>query len=356
LGSLRSGNLPRKSNFQQLRGLDARTGRSNFDISEYMLLHLLDRLKDRQATLAMLCKTAVARRVLSHVWKSGWKLGRAEMRHIDAAAHFGAAVDACLLVCQFSGTKHSLDCAVFLELAAARRRQTIGWRDGRLVADVDAHARTRCLLAEKPSASWRSGIKHDCAAVMELRREGRRYRNGLGERVDLEAACVFPMLKSSELTEERRDTSNRYMLVPQRNVSDDPQRLAKAASKTWRYLQSHAEFLARRASSVYNNRPPFSIFGVGSYSFAPWKVAVSGLYKDARFVAVGPRGGKPVVLDDTANFLPCQSEAEARKLANLLNSPPAREFFSAFSFRDAKRPFTVELLRRLDLSRLAETV
>jgi methylase of polypeptide subunit release factors len=41
LGSLGSSNLPEKSNFQGHVGLDAITGKSNFDISEWMLIRLL---------------------------------------------------------------------------------------------------------------------------------------------------------------------------------------------------------------------------------------------------------------------------------------------------------------------------
>ncbi|HYK10083.1 MAG TPA: hypothetical protein VEV39_04755, partial [Gemmatimonadales bacterium] len=52
-------------------------------------------------------------------------------------------------------------------------------------------------------------------------------------------------------------------------------------------------------------------------------------------------------------FVPCQSKAEADSVASLLNSATAREFFSATIFWDAKRPITVETLRRLDLSALA---
>ncbi|NLS95766.1 MAG: SAM-dependent DNA methyltransferase [Planctomycetaceae bacterium] len=64
LGVLGSSNLPEKSNFHRYAGLDAITGKSNFDISEWMLIQLLECLDGRRATLAMLCKTAVARKVL----------------------------------------------------------------------------------------------------------------------------------------------------------------------------------------------------------------------------------------------------------------------------------------------------
>ena len=125
------------------------------------------------------------------------------------------------------------------------------------------------------------------------------------------------------------------------------------APRTWNYLNSHASELDSRASSIYKNQPRFSVFGVGDYSFAPWKVAVSGFYKKLHFFSVAPIDGKPVVLDDTCYFLPCQSEIEANELTNLLNTAQAKTFFSAFVFWDSKRPITVGLLSRLDIDLLA---
>lgn len=69
LGQLGSSNLPTKTNFQGLRGFDARTGKSNFDISEWMLVRLIEALPPDGA-IAMLCKTMTARKVLRHFWKT----------------------------------------------------------------------------------------------------------------------------------------------------------------------------------------------------------------------------------------------------------------------------------------------
>ncbi len=41
------------------------------------------------------------------------------------------------------------------------------------------------------------------------------------------------------------------------------------APKTWKYLLSHGEALDGRRSSIYQNRPRFSVFGIGRYSLAP---------------------------------------------------------------------------------------
>jgi hypothetical protein len=188
---------------------------------------------------------------------------------------------------------------------------------------------------------------------MEFVREGKKYRNGLGELVELEEKFLFPMLKSSHVANAATMNRNRLMLVPQRTVGEDTVRISKTAARTWEYLVAHTELLKKRASSIYRNRPPFSIFGVGDYAFAPWKVAISGFYKKLLFVVVGQSNGKPIVLDDTCYFLPCQTKEQADFLATLLNSSPAQQFYRAFVFWDAKRPITADLLRKLDIRRLS---
>ena len=199
-------------------------------------------------------------------------------------------------------------------------------------------------------------MKHDCSQIMELRpREIGEFENGLGEIVRLESALLYPMLKSSELMKPK-PTPSRYMLETQRLVGEDTSRIRHEAPRTWDYLDKHANRLDRRASTIYRNRPRFSVFGVGPYSFAPWKVAISGFYKRLDFGCIGPVEGKPVMLDDTCYFLPCQTENDARILMELLNSTEARGFFQSFIFWDEKRPITAHLLASLDLRLLAAEV
>ncbi len=83
-------------------------------------------------------------------------------------------------------------------------------------------------------------------------------------------------------------------------------------------------------------------------------MAVSGLHKAPAFRAVGPRDGRPVMLDDTCYFLPCSSAPEAAALSALCNDPIALTFLGAASFADAKRPITKALLQRLDLRAILE--
>src|SRR5690606_18231930 len=131
--------------------------------------------------------------------------------------------------------------------------------------------------------TWRSGVKHDVGSVMEFNCTDRRLINGLGEVVDIEEDYVFPLLKSSDLG-NGRTTVRKAVLVTQKHTGDDTSEIEQRAPKTWRYLMCHADVLDQRKSSIYENRPRFSVFGIGSYSFAPWKIAISGLYKNISFV------------------------------------------------------------------------
>jgi hypothetical protein len=352
LASLGSQNLPEKANFRNFSGLDAITGRSNFDISEWMLCHMLERIDGRSAVLAMLCKTAVARKVLVYTWQQGIRLGRSNIYLIDAQKAFDVSVAACLLVCDTAGQERDPICRVHSDISSDAYETTFGLRNDCLIARVEYYERWKHLVGEE-RYRWRSGIKHDCSKVMELEKEAHGYRNKLGEVYDLEDTYVYPMLKSSDVARTEIPQPSRWMLVTQRAIGESTVPIRYEAPETWAYLNDHSEFFARRKSSVYRNRPRFSVFGVGEYSFAPWKVAVSGLYKQLRFAVVGPYCGKPVVFDDTCYFIPCQSEKEAQYVGRLLNSEVARQFFESFIFWDSKRPITIGILRRLDLVALA---
>lgn len=352
LGAIESENLPRKSNFQNLTGLDALTGKSNFDISEWMLLRALEWLNGRSAVLAMLCKTATARKVLLHAWRKKFQIARSDFYRIDAGAHFGAAVDACWLVVEMSPNHQSAECSDYNQLRLDAPAQTFGLRNDRLSADLAAYDNCKHLIAERPFA-WRSGVKHDCAKVLELECVNDVFRNGLGELIELEPDCLYPMLKSSDVAAEGEIAPRRWMLVTQQSTGEETRTIRHRAPKTWQYLMEHAEMLDARASSIYRNRPRFSVFGVGDYSFADWKVGISGFYKKLAFRVVGPQQGKPVLFDDTCCFLPCRNQMEAETIARLLNSEKAKHFFAAFIFWDSKRPITVEVLRQIDLAAIA---
>ena len=346
LGQLGSTNLPQKSNFQDLRGFDARTGKSNFDIAEWMLIRLIEALPPDGA-IAMLCKTMTARKVLRHLWKTvGGRVG-SRLFHIDARAEFDVAVDACLF---FATGTPTTDCSavVYADLSTSSASTKFGLVDGELVADVDAYTSHRSVELEPSAYTWRSGVKHDAAKVMEFTRHGRKLINGFGDEVKIENDYVFPLLKSSDLGNGRIHI-RKAVLVTQRHTGDDTQAIQEKAPRTWAYLMRYKDILDGRKSSIYNKRPRFCVFGIGEYSFAPWKVGISGLYKNMTFVVVPPCDERPVMLDDTCYSIPCHSESEAEFLLALLSSTRATTLLKSLVFTDSKRPITIDVLRRLSI-------
>jgi hypothetical protein len=353
-GTMASKNLPRKHNFQNHNGLDAITGKSNFDISEWMLIQVVHWLQNHDAYLAMLCKTSVSRKLLNYLHSNKLNLSYCATYKIDAKKYFGAAVEACLLFCKFDSKSKRYFCDVFSSLESPDYHR-IGYQNNILVRDVYSFEKLNNLYDASSKIKWRSGIKHDCSDIMEFRRLGHTFVNGLGEVVDLEETYLFPLLKGSDIAQNRTKTTERYVLVTQRFIGEKTECIKDLARNTWSYLESHASYLDNRKSKIYQNNPRFSIFGIGSYTFAPWKIAICGLYKKLEFRLVGKIADKPIVFDDTVYFLGFNDEQVAHQTFELLTSPSAIDFYSSLIFWDEKRPIKSTILNSLSLTALANT-
>lgn len=359
-GALGTRNLPAKTNQLRLPGLSARTGLANFDVAEWLIARLASACASRRFTLAMLCKASVARRLLQR-WAGDGSALRGALYAIDARAAFGAAVSAVLLVVtpgQSARRGAAAAWPVYPSLTSRRASRYIGVAGGRPLGDVDAWAATRALERRaapdvRPATIWRSGVKHDASAVLELVRRDGALWNAAGARVDVEPDHLFPLLKGADVA-AGREPGTRWLLLPQRGLGDDTRLLKQLAPRTWRYLELHAARFAARKSSIYRERPPYSVFGVGPYSFAPYKVAISGLHKRLTFRVVGPVEGRPVLLDDTCYFLACPTRSAALRAHAWLTRPEATRFFEARIFWDEKRPIQQRVLSALDLPALPQ--
>ncbi|MCD6321493.1 MAG: N-6 DNA methylase [Clostridiales bacterium] len=352
LGILNSKNLPEKSNFQNRKGIEAITGSGNFDISEWMLLQHINWLSKRNGAIAFLCKYAVARKVMKQVSKSADHHFTGHIYPIDAKANFNASVEACLFI--LTTGNGSANCEVYENIDSIVPSHIIGERDGFIVSDIDHYEEWRHLRGQDARYVWRSGVKHDCSKVMELLPDNQGYLNGLGENVNLEREYIYPLLKSSDVGNSRVNTYRKVVLITQKTVGEDTFTIKNIAPKTWRYLVAHEEYLNKRKSTIYKNKPLFSVFGIGPYTFKEWKIAISGFYKRLNFNLVGPLDNKTVAFDDTVNFLSFDSEDEARFIHSLIVSKPALEFLESMIFWDEKRPITIDILRRLSLKEIAK--
>jgi hypothetical protein len=204
----------------------------------------------------------------------------------------------------------------------------------------------------KSDYTWRNGIKHDCSKVMELESNGNGYTNGLGEFVDIEPDIIYPLLKSSDLAKESIQF-RKYVIVTQKTVGEDTSYIHHKLPKTWAYLQKHTDLFNDRKSSIYCNKPSFSIFSIGDYAFSPFKIAISGLYKNITFHILTSMNEKPIMVDDTCNYISCYSEDEAKLIYLLLTSNEAKLYLKSVIFWDSKRPITTDILNHIDLLKIS---
>lgn len=288
--------------------------------------------------------------MLRHCARHALPIESATIRRIDARRWFGASVDACwFTVALRYQVPIRYRAAVYPDLDAGIPEHVLQVRDGRLIRDLDRRPDLLDLDGRCP-LPWRQGIKHDAAAVMELVAVDGRPVSSSGDRIDIEPEYLYPLFKCTDVYHGRTRTAARWMVVPQRHPGEPTQPLAAGAPQLWQYLTHHAAALDGRRSRIYRNRARFGIFGVGPYTFEPYKIAVSGLHKRPCFQLVGPITGRPAVFDDATYLLPFHDPAEAAVVHALLCAEPIQALLAAISFPDSKRPITKAVLQRIDLA------
>jgi methylase of polypeptide subunit release factors len=352
LSALGSNNTPEKSNIKKLKGLDAITGSANFDICEYMLLSLVNVFAHTNTTIAMLCKTSVARNVFQELKRKDIPLEFAKLLTFNGKDVFNIAADCGLLVIQLSvEDKHVDTCDVYELNSPDVVMHSFGFKQGNFFAKIDEQAPD---FSGKSCLQWRQGVKHDCSKVMELKRTNGGLFNGLHEQIDIEPDYVYPLVKSSSVKQYIIDSSDKYVIVTQHKIGDDTKVIKRSAPKTWEYLTGHQEAFTKRKSVIYKKAPIFGMFGIGDYSFSKYKVGISGFYKNPRFALIS--ADKPIMMDDTCYFLSFNGFEQAYVMMLLLNSDPVQQFIKSISFIDSKRPYTKKVLDRIDFRKCLQAI
>lgn len=347
LGALKSNNLPIKANFKKSKGIDAITGKGNFDIAEYIVVNLLRIFENCNGFLSLLVKNSVIKNIVYEQRNNRFCISGIEEMNIDSKKEFDVSVDASLLFCQFD-KQPSQQCQVS-DFYSGHIINMFGWSGDSFYSDLERDRQVE-YVEGKCQFEWRQGIKHDCSKVMELERNGNVFCNKLNEIVELEEDLVFGLLKSSDLKLLIAEKPKKFTIVPQQFIGQDTGYISKYP-KTYRYLQKHLDLFRNRKSTIYKGKPDFSIFGIGDYSFKPYKVAISGLYKTYHFTLVLP-DKKAVMLDDTCYFLGFDDLKSAVAVQTLLNTDIVKSFLQSITFVDAKRMITKDVLMRIDLKKV----
>jgi len=354
LSVLNSTNLPIKSNIKRLpRGIEALMGKSNFDIAEFIILQMLKQFSRKRGKLAMLCKTSVIRNIVRDMLKLSLTISNLEALLIDARKEFNINTEGALFLADLGSGQQAI-CTVSSLYNPKQKIKKFGWVDDKFVSDIELYQKYGLLDGQSPF-EWRQGVKHDASKVMVLSvNTNGILTNGFGEVIDVEEDRIYPFIKGSELRKPVIMNASKKIIITQTSLLENTDYIAMKYPKLWRYLTSHSAYLDNRKSKIYQGRPRFSLFGIGEYSFKPYKVAISGLYKSPNFSLLLPIDGKPAMLDDTCYYLSFNDLNVAIFTWTLLNSQIVKDFLNSIAFLDAMRSYTKEVLMRVNIVKVAE--
>lgn len=349
LSSIDSKNLPLKSNFKKHSGYDAITGKGNFDIGEYISILMLKHFSSHQGFFGFLVKNSVVKNIIFDQKSNRFSIGKIKKLTIDAKREFNVSVDACFFVSKFNEQVEFI--CTDIDFYSLKENRIFGWVENNFVNSVIDYKQANDIDG-KCQFVWRQGIKHDCSKIMEIEKYNKHYINGLKQEFNIENDLVYGLLKSSDLKNRQISTYRKLIIVTQKKIGQETSYIKHDYPQTFEYLNKNRKYFDKRKSSIYKGKPQFSIFGVGDYSFMPYKIAISGMYKSTHFTFVAPANGKPLMLDDTCYFIGFEEERFAKIVLYLLNHDHTQKFLKAIIFPDSKRSITKDVLMRIDLVKL----
>lgn len=324
---------------QPHEGIEARLGHSNDDVSVPFAFTCIHRYLRTGGDAAFVLKRDLVRgpagAVLRRLAVGGRSLRLRQVHDLaaldpfpdagaDAAVYtFTADADSVVPVPATvwrrpNGNGASFASAAALRETAARTETQLVPMDGDdrtsawVRADLAREAQGRC------AHEIRHGLKDDAAAVFGLDREEVRR---------VEPARVYPYLRSRHVRKYGL-TGHDLRLVPADEAGEDNEaELRDRYPETYDYLTSHRETLLDRSSSWLDRGPFYTQFGLGPYTWAPYKVVWCRLGFKPDFAVASTRtdpdlGEKTVVPGDHYMFVATEDRRTAHFLCALLNSAP----------------------------------
>jgi len=157
----------------------------------------------------------------------------------------------------------------------------------------------------------------------------------------IEPDLVYPAIRGRDI-ERWKSTPEIYVLITHEKSGGKvytEQELKRNYPRTFGYLTNFRKVLLSRGSKFLKNLAErtsfFTMFGIGNYTFAKYKVLWKRMANDIVASVVSqiktPLGYKTVIGTDTTALFASDNEAEAHYLCTIINSKPVRDFIKSFS-------------------------
>ena len=170
-------------------------------------------------------------------------------------------------------------------------------------------------------------------------------------RATIESELLYPLLRGKNVA--------RWSAVPQHSIllphrpgmklrAIPELELRSQYPRASSYLNRFATLLRQRPAYkryFHRNAPFYSLFNIGDYTFAPWKVVWREQALPFTAAVVGLTGHKMVIPDHKLMTVAVDSEPEAHYLCGALNSLPVRAVVAAYGIETQINTHVLEHLR-----------
>ena len=152
----------------------------------------------------------------------------------------------------------------------------------------------------------------------------------------IEPDLVYPLLRGRDVRRWQAAPSASIILAqdPDTRSGVDPAWMRQRLPLTYEYLARFEPQLRARRSGVVRDLMDkgafYSMYAVGPYTMAPWKVVWPEVGSTVEAAVVGIADGRPVIPDHTLILVPLETETEAHFVGSVLNSPTARALVAAY--------------------------
>ena len=172
----------------------------------------------------------------------------------------------------------------------------------------------------------------------------------------IESDLLYPLLRGRDVGRWQATPQAHQLMVqdPEKRRGYNENWLAVTYPKTYAYLKRFENELRRRSGyrRYFKETDPFySVFNVGAYTFAPYKVVWPNIGSEIAAAVVGAQANKPIVPQHIVTLLACDQETEAHYVCAVLNSNPFDFAVQSYSQRGGKSFGTPQILENVRVPR-----
>ncbi len=174
-------------------------------------------------------------------------------------------------------------------------------------------------------------------------------------RAEIEPDLIYPLIKPDNTKKWKIDKYH-YILLPHKKDGENNESFLRVNyPKSYAYLNRFKDELLSRKSKWFKGegKPFYSLFGIGKYTFMPFKIVWCCMSYKPYFSVVSKItdeyiGTKTLIPDNTIGNISFDSEKEAHFVCAILNSEKAKFLFSIRSSK-SKWGISIEMVKKIPI-------